>query len=306
MPGRAVGTMMYRLLAGWVVVLLGSTVISLSAQQNTERTPTHYVRYASDGVISYGILEGDRIHELDGELFENPRPSGRIVEVSSVTILAPLDPLKITKVLGVGGNYNRPGQAPRVVSHPSFFAKFPTSIVTDGDAVETYPEATDHIWEGELVLVIGRKGRHITVEEAPEYIFGVAVGNDVSQRSWVVGSGGSQPASLLGKAADTWAVLGRSIVTGVNYNDLRITVKQNGVLVGDGRTSAMITKPASLVSYVSRYVTLMPGDLIYSGTVPNTPDDPDRIKAGDVIEVEIENVGKVTNEIVMVQTDAPK
>jgi len=278
---------------------------------------THYVRYSYGNTTSYGILEGQTIRELDGDLFANPKPTGTTRKLSEVELLLPVDPMRITHVVGVAGNTSRRPDQPRpTILHPRFFAKFPSSLQRWDGVIEIYPEAKNLDWEGELVLVIGRKGRHISVEDAPNYIFGVSVGDDVSENTWY-GEGTScneegrvtrdmdMPTRMLSKGSDTWAVLGRSIVTGTNYTDLRITIRQNGVIVGDGRTSYMINSPARLVSYLSRYMTLYPGDLIYTGTVPSTEENPGQLAAGDVVEVDVEDVGSVKNKVVEVTEPFP-
>lgn len=281
---------------------------------------THYVRYTDGVTASFGILEDDTIHELDGDLFSDPQKTGVTRELADVFLLLPLDPTTVTHVVGVAGNtsWRADSGRPRpTVLHPRWFTKSSTSLQTWNGDIEIYPEAENLDWEGELVLVIGKKARHLSVEEAPDYIFGVAVGNDVSENTWysegmrmVEGSSWPRsdtniPTKMLSKSPDTWAVLGKSIVTGANYEDLRVTIKQNGVLVGDGRTSNMINSPARLVAYLSRYMTLLPGDLIYTGTVPSTDDNPGRMQAGDVVEVEIESLGLVRNTVVEVKEPFP-
>ncbi|MEM1144250.1 MAG: fumarylacetoacetate hydrolase family protein [Pseudomonadota bacterium] len=299
---------------------IATTVILLVSHTTSAADATQYVRYTDGVTISYGILDGDKVHELDGDLFSNPEPTGRSHSLSKVFLLLPVDPEKVTHVVGVAGNtsWRADSGRPRpTVLHPRWFTKSPTSLNTwDGD-IEIYPEAENLDWEGELVLVIGKKGRHISVEDAPDHIFGVAVGNDVSENTWysegmrmVEGSNWPRsdtniPTKMLSKSPDTWAVLGKSIVTGVDYSDLRVTIKQNDVLVGDGRTSNMINSPARLVSYLSRYITLLPGDLIYTGTVPSTDANPGRMVAGDVVEIEIESVGLVRNKVVEVTEPFP-
>jgi len=301
-----------------VALLSSMTIANLQAQGGI----THYVRYTTGATTSYGILEGQTVRELNGDLFANPQPTGITYNLSDVTLLLPVDPMEISHVIGVAGNtsWRADSGRPRpTVLHPRFFTKFTTSLQTwDGD-IEIYPESKNLDWEGELVLVIGKKGRHISVEDAPDHIFGVSVGNDVSENTWY-GEGNrivetqrgpraradtNIPTRMVSKASDTWAVLGRSIVTGTNYNDLRITIKQNDVLVGDGRTSNMINNPARLVAYLSRYFTLLPGDLVYTGTVASTDANPGQMAAGDVIEIEIEDVGVIKNKVVEVKAPFP-
>ncbi len=309
-----------RCLAAGVAIAAVTVLVSMMPASLNAQGITHYVRYTDGVTTSYGILEGQTVRELDGDLFTDPQPTGRTHKLSDVYLMLPVDPMKITHVVGVAGNtsWRADSGRPRpTVLHPRWFTKFPTSLQRwDGD-IEIYPEAKNLDWEGELVLVIGKKGRHISEEDAPDYIFGVSVGNDVSENTWY-GEGmrmvegrsrprpdTNMPTRMLSKASDTWAVLGRSIVTGANYNDLRVTIKQNGTLVGDGRTSNMINNPARLVAYLSRYFTLLPGDLIYTGTVPSTDANPGQMAAGDVIEIEIEDIGVIKNTVVEVKEPFP-
>ena len=301
-------------------ILVAMMLVTAAPPNALAASGTHYVRYSDGVTTAFGILEGDMVHELDGDLFANPEPTGRVYKLADVHLLLPLDPMDVTHVVGVAGNtsWRADSGIPRpTVLHPRWFTKFPTSLQRwDGD-IEIYPEAMNLDWEGELVLVIGKKGRHISEEDAPDYIFGVSVGNDVSENTWYgegmrVVEGSSRPrpdtnmpTRMISKSSDTWAVLGKSIVAGIDYSDLRVTIKQNGELVGDGRTSNMINSPARLVSYLSRYFTLLPGDLIYTGTVPSTDANPGRMEAGDVVEVEIENIGLVRNRVVEVTEPFP-
>jgi 2-keto-4-pentenoate hydratase/2-oxohepta-3-ene-1,7-dioic acid hydratase in catechol pathway len=271
----------------------------------TAQTVTRYVRFQQGDRVAYGTLEGETIRELSGDPFSSPRPTGRTVRASAVRLLSPLDPSRVGKVLGVAINTRRPGRE-QPVDHPRWFAKLPTSLIGPGDSIEHPPEATNLDWEGELVLVIGRRCRHVTVEEAPRCVFGVAVGNDVSENTWYAERGAlTEPTRLISKATDTWAALGPAVVTGVNYDDLKVDIRVNNELVASGRTSQMLNNPAQLVSYLSRYVTLLPGDLLYTGTYPTLQGKDNTIHPGDVIEIEIEQLGLLRNRVVEMRSPLP-
>ena len=167
-------------LAGLVAIGLipaafaGSTTAE-NEPQMTQDGITKYVRYAHDGGASYGILDGDTIHELDGNLFESPSRTGNTTSLSDVELLAPVEP---SNVIAVGLNYashigNRP--APE---YPGLFAKFPTSIVGPGADIVIPADAENVHYEGELVIVIGKQAKNVSIEDAPGYIFGVTAGND--------------------------------------------------------------------------------------------------------------------------------
>jgi len=271
-----------------VTAVLVLMLISLAGAGRAAQAPvTKYVRYAAGGVTAYGLLEGDSIRELKGDLFANPSPTGRRVRLADVKLLAPCDP---KKVIAVGLNYKTHlGERP-AAEYPGLFAKYPTSIVAHGENIVIPPDAKNVHYEGELVVVIGKRAKHVTVADAKSYVFGVTVGNDVSERDW-------QKQDLQwfrAKASDTFAPLGPAIVTGVNYDDLLLQTRLNGEVVQSQRTRDLIFDVANVVSYLSRYITLEPGDVIYTGTPGTTRS----FKAGDVIEVEIENVGLLRNRAV--------
>lgn len=248
---------------------------------------TRYVRYSSGGTISYGLLDGQTVRELSGDLFASPRPTGRTLRLDQVKLLAPVTP---GKVIAVGLNYlTHLGERP-AAAYPGLFAKMPTSIIgPDADVI--YPaDATNLHFEGELVVVIGRKAQNVSVADAPSYVFGVTAGNDISERDW-------QRADLQwfrAKASDTFGPLGPMIVTGLKYDDVLLQTRVNGEVVQSQRTKDLVFDVPAIVSYISRYVTLEPGDVIYTGTPGTTK----AMKPGDVVEVEIEGIGVLRNRIV--------
>jgi 2-keto-4-pentenoate hydratase/2-oxohepta-3-ene-1,7-dioic acid hydratase in catechol pathway len=260
--------------------------------------PTRYVRYSHRDRISYGILEGDVIRELRGDLFASPQPTGVTVRRADVKLLAPLDPARVSKVVGVAINTRRPGlEAP--VPHPRWFAKFPTSLNDPDGDVEMPPEATNLNDEGELVVIIGKRARHVSEAEALDYVFGYTVGNDFSENTWYgERQGVNEPTRLLSKGMDTWAPIGPAIVTGIEHRGLAVRTRLNGELVQEGTTNDLVNDVPKLISNLSRYVTLLPGDVIFTGTVRVLPDKRRRMQPGDIVEVEIEGLGTVRNRIV--------
>jgi 2-keto-4-pentenoate hydratase/2-oxohepta-3-ene-1,7-dioic acid hydratase in catechol pathway len=268
-----------------------STSASLAAQ-------TSYVRFSRDGWTAYGVLEGETVRELRGDLLASPQATGRTFALSDVVLLAPIDPADVHKVVGVAVNTMGAGRE-GPIPHPRFFAKFPTSIGGPGDPVQLPPEAGNLNYEGELVLVVGKGGRHIPEAEAMDYVFGVTVGDDFSENTWYGERQGiNEPTRLISKGTDTWAPIGPAIVTGIDFTDLAVEVRLNDEVVQRGRTSELANKVPNLISYISRYVTLEPGDLIFTGTVGRVQGARRAMQAGDVIEVEIEGIGVLRNEIV--------
>lgn len=246
---------------------------------------TKYVRYESGGRIAYGLLDGDTVRELSGDLFASPKPTGRTLKLAAVKLLAPCEP---KKVIAVGLNYkSHLGERPSA-AYPGLFAKMPTSIVgPDADIV--YPDGAKNVhFEGELVVVIGKRAQRVAAADAAQYIFGVTAGNDVSERDWQK----SDLQWFRAKASDTFGPLGPAIVKGLNYNDLLLQTRVNGEVVQSQRTKDLIFDVHAIVSYISQFVTLEPGDVIYTGTPGSTR----AMKPGDVVEVEIEGIGVLRNK----------
>jgi 2-keto-4-pentenoate hydratase/2-oxohepta-3-ene-1,7-dioic acid hydratase in catechol pathway len=249
--------------------------------------PTRYVRYRRGGRTAYGILEGETIHELEGVLFASPRRSGNRVDLADVELLAPCEP---SKVVAVGLNYRSHIGNRAVPESMGLFAKFPTSIIGPEADIVIPPDAENVHYEGELVVVIGRPAKNVAVEDAPDYIFGVTAGNDVSERDWQRGD----LQWLRAKAADTFGPIGPAIVTGLDYDNLLVQTRLNGEVRQSESSKDLLFGVDQIVSYVSRYVTLYPGDVIFTGTPGSTL----AMKPGDVVEIEVEGVGVLRNPVV--------
>lgn len=247
---------------------------------------TKYVRYEHEGEASYGILEGEQIRELDGAPFANGRPTGETVALSSVDLLAPTEP---SKVIAVGFNYRSHLGDREPPPEPPIFLKLPTAIIGP-DAEIVFPEGASNVhFEGELVVVIGETAHDVSPEEAGRYVFGVTAGNDVSERDWQ----SSDLQWFRAKASDTFGPLGPVLARGLDYDDLLLQTRLNGNVMQKQRTSDLIHGVDAIVSFVSQFVTLYPGDVIYTGT----PGETSPMKPGDVIEIELEGVGVLRNKI---------
>jgi 2-keto-4-pentenoate hydratase/2-oxohepta-3-ene-1,7-dioic acid hydratase in catechol pathway len=248
---------------------------------------TRYVRFEHGDVVRYGILEEEHVRPIEGDLFGAHTRGGDSIPLERVRLLAPVEP---RKVIAVGLNYqSHLGERPPA-EYPGLFAKYPTSVVgPDADIVRP-PDSRNLHYEGELVIVIGKTAKSVPVSEAPDYIFGVTAGNDISERDW-------QRADLQwlrAKGSDTFGPVGPCVVTGLDHNNLLLQTRVNGEVRQSERTSDLIFDVETIVSYVSRYVTLSPGDIIFTGTPGSTrPMEP-----GDVVEVEIEGVGVLRNTVV--------
>lgn len=252
--------------------------------------PEQWVRYATPGGPRHGRLSPAGIEELTGDLLAPPVPSGRVIPLPGTPLLPPVRP---PKIIGVILNYFPPGStdrpAPLAELPARLFLKWPQALGTTGSAIELPPEAANLNWEGELVAVIGRTARHVTPAQALGHVRGYAVGNDVSENNW----GG-----LVGKAADSWSQLGPVLTTGVAWDRLHVETRHNGVLVQSQATADLRYGIPLLVAYASRYFTLEPGDLIYSGSAHRIPGTPRRMQPGDEIVVTIEGLGALRNTVV--------
>jgi 2-keto-4-pentenoate hydratase/2-oxohepta-3-ene-1,7-dioic acid hydratase in catechol pathway len=267
-------------------IAAGLLVVSLSSAASAQ-TLTRYVKYETAGRVAWGLLEGDTIRELQGNVFDGAKPNGRTLKLSEVKLLAPAD---AKKVIAAGLNYRSHIGEQTPAKYVGLFAKMPTSLVGH-DADIVYPaDATTVHYESEVCLVIGKRAKNITEAEVKAHVFGVAPCNDVSERAW-------QKADLQwlrAKGADTFGPIGPALVRGADYNKLRLIGRHNGKVVQQATTDLLIFSVDYIVSYVSRYVTLEPGDVIFTGT----PGTTQAMKPGDTFEVEIEGIGVLRNKVV--------
>jgi 2-keto-4-pentenoate hydratase/2-oxohepta-3-ene-1,7-dioic acid hydratase in catechol pathway len=264
----------------------------------TNQNVTHYCRYVDGAETSYGILEGDTIRQLDGFYARGGKPTGKTVKVADVKLTLPVDRAHVRKVIGVEYNYDGTGNQPFHAKHPSFYPKFHTSLAADGDAVELPSEVEDPFMGATMVVMIGKGGRNIPLADAGSQVFAVAVGNDVTDgKGYGRGGGLFSVDRMLGKANDTWQPIGKTFVSGLDYNNLSLVGKLNGQVSQDSSTSKMITNVAKLIHYASHYITFEPGDLLITGH-PAPAKGLRTIKPGDTMEVTLEGAGSVTNPVV--------
>ncbi len=247
-----------------------------------------YVRFRrSDGSEAAGLLEGETIRVIEEPFWEQTVPTGETVPLSAVRLLPPTRPRSI---VCVGLNYashlgGRPAPNP-----PILFFKPLSSIAGPGDAIVLPPSAGRVDPEGEIVAVIGRTIKGVDRKGAEEAIFGYTCGNDVSAREWQRADGQWWRA----KGADTFGVFGPAIATELRHDELEVITRINGREVQRGRSQELILDIPEIIRYVSSVMTLVPGDLIFTGT----PGEPQPIHAGDVVEVEIPGIGILQNPVV--------
>jgi 2-keto-4-pentenoate hydratase/2-oxohepta-3-ene-1,7-dioic acid hydratase in catechol pathway len=251
---------------------------------------TTYARADNNGNTFYGIVGNGTLEELHGGLFGSHKLTGRQLALDQLKLLTPCEP---PKVLAVGQNYVSHLGERKTPKNPEIFYKPISSLQNPSDPIAVPADAEDVHFEGELVVVIGKTVRNASREEAAAAVFGVTCGNDVSDRNWQRGAG-KDVQYWRAKGCDTFAPLGPVIVTGLDYSNLQLTTRVNGEVVQQQRTSDLIFDVPTIIGFVSRYVTLTPGDVIYTGTPGSTR----RIQPGDVVEVEIEGIGTLWNPVV--------
>ena len=250
---------------------------------------TAFVRFQQDHRSAYGTVHENKISELRGGLFDVPEYSGRELALEDVTLLAPCVP---PKIVAVGLNYKSHLGARKMPENPEIFYKPVSSLQNPGGPIIIPEDAVDTHFEGELVVVIGKTVRSASRAEAEAAVFGVTCGNDISDRNWQSGAA-KDLQWWRAKGCDTFGPLGPVIVTGLDYSDLALSTRVNGEVLQHQRTSDLIFDIPTVVGFISRYLTLVPGDVIYTGTPGNTQ----RLKPGDVVEVEIEGIGVLRNPV---------
>lgn len=275
------------------VSLIACTLLCLTASaivSATDAEPLKSIRLARFQVgekVAYGIVEGDRVRQIDGDLFGQWTKTDKSYALADVKLLVPTQP---TKVLALAVNYKSHAGTQPVSPHPEAFFKPPSCLIATHEPI-VIPAGTKEVHpEGELVIVIGKRAKNVPKDRALDYVLGVTCGNDVSARDWQK----NDKQWWRAKGADTFGPCGPFILAGVNYDDLLLETRVNGQSRQKERTREMVHGVAAAVSFISQFVTLEPGDLIYTGTSGTTA----AIKPGDVVEVEIEGVGILKNTVV--------
>ena len=242
-------------------------------------------RFEHKGKIVWGSVHDDTIHILAGDLFEGMTETKEKIPLKDIKLLVPLVP---PKIIGIGLNYKKhieesPFDPPEV---PMIFLKAPTSVIGHLDHI-ILPDSKKVDYEGELGIVIGKKAKNVKESEAMSYVLGCSIVNDVSARDYH-----QQDKSFArSKGVDTFCPFGPYLVTGLNPDNLKIETRLNGKTVQSSYTNDLLFKVPQLISFASKYMTLLPGDLIATGT----PAGIGPMKSGDVVEVEVEGIGILKN-----------
>ncbi|OAK61423.1 2-hydroxyhepta-2,4-diene-1,7-dioate isomerase [Variovorax paradoxus] len=252
-------------------------------------------KFLQGGKPRFGVLEEpDTIRAMKASPFEGSIDlDDETWPLSSLVLLPPT--VAHPRIFGVGLNYKshilETGRAlPEI---PSIFMKPDTALIGHGESI-VYPSGSTIVhYETELVAVIGRKARNVAREDALDYVLGYACGNDVSERT-IQRKEMTLGLMTVGKAFDTFAPIGPCIETSVDPAALRMRGRLNGTIVQDCQTSDLLFGVDALVAYLSQAITLMPGDLIMTGT----PGGVGPLQPGDSFEIDIEGVGVLRNDVI--------
>lgn len=250
------------------------------------------LRYLREGAAAYGVLEPDgTIRSLHGSPFDGLRLGPAVATTSEVRVLAPVTP---SKIVMVGANFYSHLEGTPAPGFPMLFLKPPSAIIGPDDPIVIPRIAGSSVdYEAELTVVIGKRARHVAESEALEYVLGYTIGNDVSARAWQLREM-KTGVLLRGKGFDTFAPIGPVVETDLDATDVRIEARVNGVVGHRIRTAGdMIFPVAALIADVTQGITLMPGDVIMTGTTAYGS-----LKPGDTIEMTMDGIGTLRNSVV--------
>ena len=205
------------------VAVLGST--ALAAESPVQK----YCRFQAGKLTAYGLVEGDRVRQIEGDLFGPRKPTDKTFALSEVRLQVPVRP---TKVLALAGNYkSHLGKTPPHTA-PELFFKVPSCLIPSGAAIVCPRDCKVLHPEGELVIVIGKRAHKVPVAKAKDYVLGVTCGDDVSAREWQK----NDVQWWRAKGSDTFGPVGPWVAVGANYDDLRLTTRVNGQVRQEART----------------------------------------------------------------------
>lgn len=252
-----------------------------------------FARFRHHDTVSHGIVEGDRVTPVEGDLFGEHKRVGDAVALAEVRLLAPVIP---PKILAAAVNYpSHVATAKAIVNKdeapavPQLFLKPSSSVIGPGDTIVLPAGAPRVDAEGEMVAVIGRACRRVSADRALDYVFGYTCGNDVSARHWQR----DDVQWWRAKGSDTFTPIGPYIATGLDPADMELRTLLNGEEKQATNTSALVHSLAGLISFASQVMTLEPGDLVFTGTPGVTP----TLSDGDVVEVVIGGIGTLRNPV---------
>ena len=255
-----------------------------------------WCRFQSGNGPAYGIIEGDTVVEVDGTPFDSYTKTSKTHTLSSVKLLVPVIP---PTFYAAGINYpehvtwaaKMRGEEPSLPKKADVGYRAVNALIANEEPIIVPKDATEEVqYEGELVVVIGKECKNVSQDDALDYVLGYTIGNDVSERTWQRGDRTMWRA----KNTDTFKPMGPWIVTGLEPDDLHVTITLSERVVGDYDVKSAIFGVREYISDMSRYLTLVPGDVLWMGTDGAT----ENMKDGDLVEVEISDIGVLRNRVV--------
>ncbi|MCH2520121.1 MAG: fumarylacetoacetate hydrolase family protein [Dehalococcoidia bacterium] len=255
-----------------------------------------WCRFSTGDGISYGIIEGDNVVEVEGDPFDGYNKTSKSQPLASVKLEVPVIP---PTFYAAGINYpehvtwaaKMRGEEPVLPEKADIGYRAINALVPNEHPIIVPKDATELVqYEGELVVVIGKECKNVTQAQALDYVLGYTIGNDVSERTWQRGDRTMWRA----KNTDTFKPMGPWIVTGLEPDDLHVTITLSERVVGEYDVKSAIFGVREYISEMSRYLTLVPGDIIWMGTDGATENMVD----GDLVEVEISGIGVLRNKVV--------
>jgi 2-keto-4-pentenoate hydratase/2-oxohepta-3-ene-1,7-dioic acid hydratase in catechol pathway len=255
-----------------------------------------WARFDDAGTPTYAVIEGGELIPVRGSPFATWERTATKIPLSQIKLLPPVIP---PTFYACGMNYAghvrevaaKIGQAPNLPTQPDIGYRANNALIGHGEPIVIPADATDKVqYEGELVVVIGRKCRHLTRDDALSAVLGYTIGNDVSERSWQR----SDRTLWRAKNTDTFKPMGPWIETDVRLDDLVTKVRLNGKQLIEFRTTDMVFGVVDFLVAMSKYLTLHPGDVVWMGTEGATAD----MKHGDTCEIEITGIGTLRNPVV--------
>ena len=253
-------------------------------------------RFRHQSRTFYGLVEGDRVDELDGSPFDTWKTNGKTYALSSLKILLPVEPRNF---YCAGLNYaahiewaaKRKGLPVKMPEKADVGYRSNNALVATNEAIVIPADSTGPVqFEGELVAVVGKTAKHLTETNALSCILGYTLGNDVSERSWQK----SDRTLWRAKNCDTWKPMGPFIATGLDPMNLDVEIHINGKRVAGYNTSRMLFSAQHYIAEITKYMTLWPGDVLWLGTDNATIPD---LQDGDVCEIVQQDIGTLRNPV---------
>lgn len=247
------------------------------------------IRFELSSTSRWGFLEGEAVHSLEGEVFGEFARGERVAGLGEVRLLAPAQP---GMIVCCGRNY--PGTIQRsgrdMPREPVLFFKPPQALCNPGDDTYTLPMSSDTRFEPELCAVIGRTAWKVAESEALDYVLGYTCGNDMTMYDLIAVDGRTTRAKGFYRSAPLGPVLVRDFDPGA----VTVQGRVNGVVTQKGNTRDQFFGTARIISHVSHFVPLMPGDVVFTGT----PEGGRNVSVGDILEVEVQGIGTLSNKLV--------